>query len=87
MGWHKEDLFALNGFDEDYTNPGYGEDSDIEWRAKKTGIEAYSVRYNAIQFHLDHTRPNREEKVSNSRALFEQKKAAGLSFCERGVVR
>lgn len=87
MGWHKEDLFALNGFDEDYTNPGYGEDSDIEWRAKKAGIEAYSVRYNAIQFHLDHTRPNREEKVSNSRALFEQKKAAGLSFCERGVVR
>ena len=39
MGWHKEDLFALNGFDEDYTNPGYGEDSDIEWRAKKQGLK------------------------------------------------
>ena len=40
MGWCKSDLIALNGFDMDYTLPGYGEDTDLEFRALRSGMSA-----------------------------------------------
>lgn len=85
MGWHKSDLIRLNGFDEEYQNPGFGEDSDIEWRAKNAGMEVFSVRYKAIEYHLDHTRPNRENAVSKSQALFEEKKKRKDFRCVNGL--
>lgn len=87
MGWHKSDLVHLNGFDEDYTNPGYGEDSDIEWRAKAAGMSVFSMRYKAIQYHLDHARPDRQKAVTVSQKLFEQKKEEGRFRCINGMVK
>ena len=46
---HKNDLYAVNGFDEDYTSAGIGEDTDIERRLKKrcttqkNKISCYSI--------------------------------------------
>jgi hypothetical protein len=85
MGWSKSDLVALNGFDEDYTYPGYGEDSDIEFRGKRSGLTVFSMRYKAIQFHLDHARPNRENEVSNSQLLFEERKKREDVRCKNGL--
>jgi len=85
MGWFKTDLIRLNGFDETYINPGYGEDSDIEFRAKKAGMEVFSVRYKAIQFHLDHSRPDRENAVSKSQVLFEERKKREDFRCQQGL--
>jgi hypothetical protein len=85
MGWAKSDLEALNGFDEDYTYPGYGEDSDIEFRGKRAGLAVFSMRYKAIQFHLDHARPNRENEVSNSQLLFEERKKREDVRCKNGL--
>lgn len=85
MAWYKADLIRLNGFDEDYINPGYGEDSDIEFRAKLVGMEVFSVRYKAIEFHLDHARPDREEAVSISREMFEEKKNRTDFRCLNGL--
>jgi glycosyltransferase involved in cell wall biosynthesis len=85
MGWHKNDLIRLNGFDEDYQYPGFGEDTDIAWRAKKAGLEVFSVRYKAIEFHLDHARPDRENEVSKSELLFEQKKQRSDFRCLNGL--
>jgi len=85
MGWSKSDLVALNGFDEDYTYPGYGEDSDIEFRGKRAGLAVFSMRYKSIQFHLDHARPNRENEVSNSQLLFEERKKREDVRCKNGL--
>lgn len=85
MGWMKSDLIRLNGFDEDYQFPGYGEDTDIEWRAKKAGMVSFSVRYKCIQFHLDHARPDREGEVSKSRLLFESRKDRSDFRCQNGL--
>lgn len=85
MGWFKADLLNLNGFDEDYTYPGYGEDSDVEWRAKIAGMDVFSVRYKAIEYHLDHTRPNRENEVSKSQLLFDEKKKRNDFRCINGL--
>lgn len=52
----KKDIVAVNGFDEQYTGPGCGEDSDIEYRLSLIGITGKSLRNLAIQYHLWHPR-------------------------------
>lgn len=85
MGWHKDDLIALNGFDMDYILPGYGEDTDIEYRASMMGMRSANLRWKAIQYHLYHERPEREEDITQSRLIFEKKKEIGYYFCEHGL--
>ena len=85
MGWHKQDLMALNGFDMDYILPGYGEDTDIEFRASLMGMRSANLRWKAIQYHLFHERPEREEDITQSRNMFEKKKEIGYYFCEHGL--
>jgi GT2 family glycosyltransferase len=50
----KEDMISINGFDEDYIHPAIGEDVDINWRFRASGIEVISVRNIANVYHLWH---------------------------------
>ncbi len=50
----KDHLIAVNGFDESYDGPGFGEDTDIFFRLNKTGVMGKSLRNLAIQYHLWH---------------------------------
>jgi glycosyltransferase involved in cell wall biosynthesis len=85
MGWHKQDLLKINGFDGDYEHPGFGEDVDIEFRAQCAGISKKSMRFCAIQYHLHHLRPDREDKVIHSNTLFQEKKIRGVWYCKNGI--
>jgi glycosyltransferase involved in cell wall biosynthesis len=85
MGWCKSDLIALNGFDMDYTLPGYGEDTDLEFRALRSGMLAKNMRWKALQYHLHHERPDREIDISKSREMFENKREIGYFYCENGL--
>ena len=85
MGWCKSDLIALNGFDMDYTLPGYGEDTDLEFRALRSGMSAKNMRWKALQYHLHHERPDREIDISKSREMFENKREIGYFYCENGL--
>lgn len=78
-------LKKVNGFDEDYESPGYGEDSDIQWRLQKEGVNFIKMKYLSVQYHLFHERPNREDQTAISRELFEQKKAKGDVICKNGL--
>jgi glycosyltransferase involved in cell wall biosynthesis len=80
-------LKLINGFDEDYEITGYGEDCDIEWRMLKEGFSFLHLKYRAIQFHLFHERPNREDQTAISRKLFNKKKQEGISFCKNGIIK
>jgi glycosyltransferase involved in cell wall biosynthesis len=51
----RSDLVAINGFDELYTGPGCGEDSDIQFRLGLAGITGKSLRNLAVQYHVHHT--------------------------------
>lgn len=81
-----ETLKAINGFDEDYEITGYGEDCDIEWRFLQKGFSFLHLKYHAIQFHLYHERPKREDQTAISRALYQKKKSEGITFCKNGLV-
>ncbi len=53
---HRDDLIAINGFDEQYCAPGIGEDSDIDWRLRQYGVHVINVKFTALQWHLHHPR-------------------------------
>lgn len=50
----KQDIESINGFNEDYILPSVGEDVDINWRFRGSGIEVVSVRNIANVYHLWH---------------------------------
>lgn len=80
-------LQAINGFDEDYEKTGYGEDCDIEWRIQREGFSFFNLKHHAIQFHLNHDRPGREDQTAISRAMFHLKKEKGITFCVNGLTK
>jgi len=51
---YKRDIESINGFDEQYINPAIGEDVDINWRFRASGIEVVSCRNIANVYHLYH---------------------------------
>lgn len=86
MGINKNQLFAINGFDEDYTFPGGGEDSDIEWRLKKVEkVQFASVRFLSIVYHLWHEQRFDKEKEKKSTVFMNKKIEEGHSFCKNGI--
>ncbi len=54
MAFWRADIVAVNGFDEDYTGWGTGEDSDIGTRLYHLGRPRKFVYGRAITFHLNH---------------------------------
>jgi len=53
QGWWRQDLLALNGFDERFT--GWGrEDEDIQLRAYRMGLKRRDLRYAALATHVYH---------------------------------
>jgi cellulose synthase/poly-beta-1,6-N-acetylglucosamine synthase-like glycosyltransferase len=78
-------LQTINGFDEDFEITGYGEDCDIEWRILKEGFSFFNLKFHAVQFHLNHDRPGREDHTAISRAMYHTKKEKGITFCVNGL--
>lgn len=58
---HKSDIMEINGFDERYTKPAVGEDTDIEYRLRNAGKKVKSVKHLAIQYHLFHNKLERDK--------------------------
>lgn len=54
MSFSKQAIYTINGFDEDFVEPGVGEDTDIAWRFRAAGYQLKSLRDLAIQYHLYH---------------------------------
>ncbi len=80
---HKKSIIAVNGFDEDFILPGYGEDTDIEWRLFKAGIRLKKIKNKAIQYHLHH-KENYSDTLTNEKIML-KKQAEGNFFCENGL--
>jgi cellulose synthase/poly-beta-1,6-N-acetylglucosamine synthase-like glycosyltransferase len=78
----KELMLKINGFDENYTGPGVGEDSDIEFRLKLAGAQFESVRNKAIVYHFYH--PHTKESKNNY-SYFEKVKQRNSMLCQNGI--
>lgn len=86
MGINKKELLRINGFDEDYTAAGAGEDSDIEWRLEALkDVTFYSMKFQAIVYHLYHPlrfTPAMEEK---NYEILQRKIEDGFFACKNGL--
>jgi len=83
----KSDILAVNGFDEEYLNPGVGEDVDIEWRLLENACKQKSIRNKAIVYHLYHERGYSEDNVQENYKLLDLKKKEDNIFCKNGIVK
>ena len=79
---HRKTIEKINGFDENYTGPGIGEDSDIEFRLRLAGVKFKSIRNLAILFHLHH--PLTSESSPNMK-YFEKVTERKVYFCDNGL--
>ncbi len=80
----KKDLQKVNGFDELYDGPGFGEDSDIEYRLSLIGVQGKSLRCLAILFHIYHPHTI-TSKATQER--YELVKKSGDPLCQFGLER
>ncbi|MFC2151878.1 glycosyltransferase [Bacteroidota bacterium] len=58
---YKSDLLEINGFDERYKKPAVGEDTDLEFRLRNAGKKVKPVKHLAIQYHLFHSKLERDK--------------------------
>jgi GT2 family glycosyltransferase len=86
MGMLKNDIEAVNGFDEDYKEWG-PEDLDVFWRMKQNGCQSRSLKYNAIMYHLYHPTRGLTEVAERGKKMFNDKVKAGHIICRNGLVK
>jgi len=84
MGFFKDDLITVNGFNQDFI--GWGrEDSEIVVRLYKFGIKRKEHPFMAICFHLWHDEGNRTNLTVNDEILEKTKKSKNY-FCTNGLI-
>lgn len=84
MGLWRGDVVAVNGFDEEYTGWGIGEDSDIGTRLYNLGRHRKMVYGHAIIYHLDHPFLPRDHFAA-SKARLETTIRSRKVRCDRGL--
>lgn len=82
---YKEDLLAVNGFDERFEHPGYGEDIDLWNRLTRAGIRSYSRKGLLIQYHCWH--PRFDTNYAPNKQLLEENTQQKVTFTPFGIVR
>lgn len=85
MGFFREDLYAVNGFNQDFT--GWGrEDSELALRLFNLGLKRRGHPFMAICFHLWHEENNRARMEINDGLLKEQIKSNQI-VCRNGIIK
>lgn len=82
-GW-KEDIIAINGFDERMQYGG--QDRELGERLMNYGIKSKQIRYSAICVHLDHPRGYKnQESINKNRAIRKATKAEKKQWTPYGI--
>lgn len=85
QGWWRDDLLALNGFDERYE--GWGrEDKDLAVRAFHAGLQRRTLRFSGLAAHLYH-QERHEAGQSPNDPLLAEARASGRVRSSRGLDR
>ena len=82
---YKEDLLGVNGFDERFQYPGYGEDIDLEFRLAREGIFAYSRKCQLVQFHCYHQ--HFDTNYAPNKALLQENTDNNVTYTPFGIRR
>jgi len=80
----RDDMVAINGFDESYGESSLPDDVDLNWRFRAYGLELVSCKNVANTFHLFHTKQN-NPTTKEQRRRFEENKKDNKYICEKGL--
>lgn len=80
----RDDVVAINGFDEEYTGWGIGEDSDMGTRLYQLGRPRKFVYAHAVVYHLNHPEAPKSH-VAQSQARLSETLRTGKLRCVRGL--
>lgn len=83
MSFSKKAILEINGFDEDYVLPAFGEDRDLSWRFVGAGYKHCSVRNLAVQYHLSHKESWQDQSENLEKAI--SKKSENQFVCKNGI--
>ena len=86
MGFTREIIFKINGFNEDYTGAGIGEDTDLQWRFLEINAKYKASKNTLIQYHMYHGRENR---INNKSGWDILKKAQEKNewYAKNGIIK
>jgi len=82
---YKEDIEAINGFNEDFVHPAIGEDVDITWRFRALGIEMKSCRYIANVYHLWHKKGFGQTEGDINQKIMDESIKNKQHICHNGL--
>ena len=85
QGFWREDLLAVNGFDEAMTGWG-SEDKELCARLENAGVRRQTLLFSAIAWHLAHSPASRAAAVAN-RARWRETVRTGRTRCTDGLDR
>lgn len=85
----RSDLVAINGFDERHGVQWGAEDSDVERRLRKTGVEVLSLRFAATMIHFDgqYFRRGPSEDARQRWKLYQQAEQENRIWTPHGLVK
>jgi glycosyltransferase involved in cell wall biosynthesis len=86
MAFWRDDLVAVNGYDEDYVGWGTGEDSDVGTRLYHLGRRRKFVYGRAITYHLNHPPAPRAHHAASLARLADTIRQRKIR-CEHGLDR
>ena len=81
---YKDDLLKVNGFDERFVHPGYGEDIDLGNRLRNAGVKTISRKRMMVVYHVYHK--HLATNYPDSIALLEANKKSS-PYTKFGIVR
>jgi glycosyltransferase involved in cell wall biosynthesis len=84
MAYWRDDIVAVNGFDESYQGRGMGADSDLGSRLYNLGRVRKFVYGRALVYHLDHPIASRPHFDAN-KARLDEVLRSGKTKCEQGL--
>lgn len=84
VGFTKDIIYKINGFNEDYEGAGIGEDTDLEWRFIGIGAKYKSIKNKAVQYHIFHGREGRHDTIKGD-SILKESRNKNAYFCKNGL--
>jgi len=81
----KKDILKVNGFDERYTYPGFGEDCDLDDRLRRIGIFPCSKKHLITEYHVFHK--HFDTLYEPNMLLWNEKKLNNEKYTPYGIIK
>ena len=84
MSYWRDDIVAINGFDEKITAYGY-EDEDVQERLKRNGKKKLFLKFMGIEYHIWHSEHPTKKNLAQTRKLIDANNEANLIRPKHGL--